>query len=192
MGVQPGDWFVVATGTDWIDMGETLAQRLLHSAVSRGRWTHAGVATRWVEPGRQVQPNGTVLLDPPPRLMIVEATPTGAVEVPWHWESHPHLWSTGTGLSTRPMAEKAHGYIGVGYSFADYGAIGLHALHVPAPGLKPFIASTRHMICSQLVDQCAVDAGVHLFDDGRWPGYVMPMDLGLLLESVISGREAGT
>ncbi len=30
------------------------------------------------------------------------------------------------------------------------------------------------MICSQLVDQSYQDAGVHLFSDGRWSGYVTP------------------
>ena len=33
------------------------------------------------------------------------------------------------------------------------------------------------MICSQLVDYCYLMAGVHLFNDGRWPGYVTPEDL---------------
>jgi hypothetical protein len=37
------------------------------------------------------------------------------------------------------------------------------------------------MICSQLVDQCYQDAGVHLFADGRWPGDVTPADLYRLI-----------
>ncbi|MFF4603388.1 hypothetical protein ACFY12_11645 [Streptomyces sp. NPDC001339] len=72
-------------------------------------------------------------------------------------------------------------YIGVPYSFLDYLAIAAHRFHVPVPGLRRYIASTRHMICSQLVDQCYLDAGVHLFADGRWPGYVTPMSLYQLL-----------
>ncbi|MGW1376276.1 hypothetical protein ACWD6P_18670 [Streptomyces sp. NPDC002446] len=68
-------------------------------------------------------------------------------------------------------------YVGVPYSFLDYLAIATHRLHLPVPGLRRYIASTRHMICSQLVDQCYLDAGVHLFADGRWPGYVTPMAL---------------
>jgi hypothetical protein len=40
------------------------------------------------------------------------------------------------------------------------------------------------MMCSQLADQCRADGGSHLFDDGRWPGYVTPLDIGLLLEGV--------
>jgi hypothetical protein len=69
----------------------------------------------------------------------------------------------------------------VGYSYLDYVALAFHSLHIPFPGLKNYIASTRHMTCSQLVDQAEKDAGVQLFKDGRWPGYVMPSDLGRLL-----------
>ncbi|MCZ1011626.1 hypothetical protein [Streptomyces lydicus] len=68
-------------------------------------------------------------------------------------------------------------YVGVPYSFLDYLAIATHRFHLPVPGLRRYVASTRHMICSQLVDQCYLDAGVHLFADGRWPGYVTPMAL---------------
>lgn len=72
-------------------------------------------------------------------------------------------------------------YVGVPYSFLDYAAIATHRFHLPVPGLRRYVASTRHMICSQLVDQCYQDAGVHLFADGRWPGYVTPMALYTLL-----------
>ncbi|MFJ6749321.1 hypothetical protein ACIQNI_14175 [Streptomyces sp. NPDC091266] len=74
-------------------------------------------------------------------------------------------------------------YVGVPYSFLDYAAIATHRLHLTVPGLRRYVAATGHMICSQLVDQCYQDAGVHLFDDGRWPGYVTPGALhGLLAE----------
>ena len=36
-------------------------------------------------------------------------------------------------------------------------------------------------VCSQLVDQAYLDAGIHLFDDGRLPGLVAPEDLADLL-----------
>lgn len=72
-------------------------------------------------------------------------------------------------------------YVGVPYSFLDYLAIAAHRFHLPVPGLRRYVASTRHMICSQLADQCYLDAGVHLFADGRWPGYVTPMALHHLL-----------
>jgi uncharacterized protein YycO len=72
-------------------------------------------------------------------------------------------------------------HVGVPYSFLDYAAIGAHRFRLPVPGLRRYVASTRHMICSQLVDQCYQDAGVHLFNDNRWPGYVTPEALYDLL-----------
>ena len=70
----------------------------------------------------------------------------------------------------------------VPYSWPDYGAIALHALRIPAPGLKAYIAGTSSMICSQYTDSAYADTSVHLFSDGRWPGFVTPGDLaGLLL-----------
>jgi hypothetical protein len=78
----------------------------------------------------------------------------------------------------------ARGYLGTPYSFADYAAIAAHRLHLPLPGLRRFVASSRHMLCSQLADQCFQDAGVQLFNDGRWPGFVTPGSLYDLL-----GRE---
>jgi hypothetical protein len=76
----------------------------------------------------------------------------------------------------------------VGYSGLDYGALALHALHVPAPGLREFIASTRSMICSQYVDAAYNYGGEHLFTNGRWAGYVKPGDLAGMLQSRITAQ----
>jgi hypothetical protein len=47
------------------------------------------------------------------------------------------------------------------------------------------LASTHELICSQLVDLCYSRAAVHLFDDGRWEGFVSPEDLrALLIEGI--------
>jgi hypothetical protein len=75
----------------------------------------------------------------------------------------------------------AHRYVGVPYSFADYLAIAVHRFHIPAPGLRRYVATSRHMICSQLVDRIYLDGGVRLFADNRWPGYVTPLALYNLL-----------
>jgi cell wall-associated NlpC family hydrolase len=63
------------------------------------------------------------------------------------------------------------------YSALDYLALATHRLHIPAPGLRSYISSTGHMICSQLVDEVYRRAGVQLFNDGRWPGFVTPGSL---------------
>jgi hypothetical protein len=188
--VQPGDLFVVEPGEhlfDWIERGEDLIDRkkLRQHPELTAKWGHVGIASRRLSNGQ---------------LMIVEAEPGGAVERPWHWCNRPHLWSTGilpgcpaagdAALRYAGYEKTAGGWVlpinahGVGYSFLDYQAIFLHANHIPFPGLKTYIESTRHMICSQLGDQARLDGGSHLFDDGRWPGYVTPLDIGLLLEGV--------
>jgi hypothetical protein len=95
------------------------------------------------------------------------------------------LWSTGkialTPAQRDAIVAAALRYLGTPYSFLDYAALAAHRLGVPAPGLRSYIASTGHVICSQYDDQCYADAGVHLFTDGRWPGYVTPADLAALV-----------
>lgn len=118
---------------------------------------------------------------------IVEAEPGGARETHMHYGSQNVLWSTGhislTVEQRRAIVSAAHGYIGTPYSAADYFAIAARRLSLGPliPGLRGYVASSKHMICSQLVDQCYSDAGVHLFKDGRWAGYVTPAALAGLL-----------
>ena len=111
---------------------------------------------------------------------LVEAEPGGARKR-LITEYDNILWSTGGQILTLSqsvdIANVAIGYIGVPYSFLDYTAIAAHRLDLPVPGLYNYIKTTKHMICSQLVDQCYHDAGVHLFTDDRWPGFVTPEDL---------------
>jgi hypothetical protein len=96
------------------------------------------------------------------------------------------LWSTGkislTADQRNMIVLNAMACKGIPYSAADYLALAAHRLHVPVPGLRDYIADSGHMICSQLVDWCYMRAGVHLFADGRWAGYVTPADLANLLE----------
>ncbi|WP_431679392.1 hypothetical protein [Kitasatospora sp. KL5] len=119
---------------------------------------------------------------------LVEAQPGGAELRPLSvYDRRSALWSSGrydlTDAQRAAIVAAARGYVGVGYSVADYFALAAHRFRLPVgPLIKNYVASSRHMICSQLVDQCYLDAGVHLFSDGRWPGYVTPADLaGLLL-----------
>jgi uncharacterized protein YycO len=121
-------------------------------------------------------------------MLIVEAEPGGARQrkiADWTCGYQQTEWSTGrvpvTAVQRGLICAAAARYVGTGYSGLDYLALAAHHLHLPAPGLKAYIASTGHQICSQLVDQVFLDAGVHLFADGRWPGYVMPSDLAALL-----------
>ncbi|HYS42698.1 MAG TPA: hypothetical protein VEM32_01850 [Geobacteraceae bacterium] len=119
---------------------------------------------------------------------MIESRPRGTgFQDAHHYDRTETLWSSDfldIPYSQRMMIIKAaRDYIGTSYSWEDYGALLLHRLNVPAPGLRQYIQSSKHMICSQLIDQCYQDAGVHLFDDNRWPGYVTPGDLWQLLKS---------
>lgn len=179
-GVKPGDWFVVNTGGDTsalIQFAEYLSDKA--SGVKDpeiSQWDHAGMCVN-------VKDDGTV--------MIAEAEPGGAKLTQWHYEDRPHIWSTG--IIDMPQGASAAawkytqpgpwGKKGVPYSDLDYVALTAHSLHIPIPGLQEFIKTSEHMICSQLVDRAAEDAGKHLFTDERWNGYVKPSDLGLLLTS---------
>lgn len=72
----------------------------------------------------------------------------------------------------------------VPYSALDYGYIAIRRrlkfLSFLLPWLKRLIATSNHMICSQLADAAADNAGWHLFADGRWIGDCTPGDLDLL------------
>ncbi|MEV4558345.1 hypothetical protein AB0K51_15330 [Kitasatospora sp. NPDC049285] len=124
---------------------------------------------------------------------LVEAQPGGAELRPLSvYDGYPTLWSTGrialTDEQRTAIVAAARHYIGTPYSAADYFALAAARLGRPiAPLLRRYVADSRHMICSQLVDQCYQDAGVHLFTDHRWPGYVTPADLANLLK----GQGAG-
>ncbi len=122
---------------------------------------------------------------------VVEAEPAGARERPLT----PHareLWSAGiiplTDDERRRIVVAAHRYaaLEVDYSFLDYLALAARRFRLPVPGLKTYIRSTGHMICSQLCDAAYQAAGVQLFADKRWNGYVTPADLAQMLS------EAGT
>jgi cell wall-associated NlpC family hydrolase len=158
---QPGDFAAVDTGGDvgaLIKIGEGL------NGEGFGEYAHALI---YIGGGQ-----------------IVEAQPGGARKRV-RGVQPGDLWSTGliplTGSQRTAIVRAAAGYVGTPYSFLDYWALAAHHFRLPAPGLRGFIQSSHHMICSQLVDQCYQDGGVRLFDDGRWPGYVTPKSLANLL-----------
>lgn len=108
---------------------------------------------------------------------IVEAEPSGARVVPLStymgyevlWIPCPQRYGAAVCAAARQFAADR-----VPYSWLDYGACGLHHLHIPAPGLRRYIETSKHMMCSQLADRAASLGGWKLFDDGRFDGYVTP------------------
>lgn len=105
---------------------------------------------------------------------IIEAEPGGARIVAFHYSLRNVIWLPCPAEYGDAVAREARELEGVPYSFLDYAALATHRLHIPAPGLRDYIADTGHMLCSQLCDEAARRGGWHLFHDGRWAGYVTP------------------
>lgn len=112
--------------------------------------------------------------------LLAEAEPGGARVMPLsEYDDCTVAWSTGH-FALKPeeaglICMAARSYVGTPYSFLDYGTIAAHRLRIWAPHLRAYVASTGHMICSQLVARCYYDAGRELFRG--WTGDVTPGDL---------------
>jgi cell wall-associated NlpC family hydrolase len=117
---------------------------------------------------------------------VVQAMPGGAELIPLEDASAPVIWSTGRIILTAAdrirIVSAARGLVGTPYSFLDYASIGLAHFRVRPRWVRDFVADSGHLICSQLVDEAYLRAGVRLFDDGRLPGDVTPGDLWWLLQ----------
>jgi hypothetical protein len=176
---QPGD-FVCVPVSGPVGIGITIGQWLDgdrfqfydHTAIYVGQPDEAGPYGYTVS----TYPNGKCR----------RALPVAAAQLPGS------LWSSGLitpgGGQRAGIVAWALAHQDVHYSFLDYGALVTHALHIPAPGLRGYINSTAHMICSQYVTAGFQANGVHLFPAGRWDGYVKPGDLAKLLQQLIANR----
>lgn len=137
---------------------------------------------------------GVQRVDPDGTVWIVEAMPNGARLIRnWHDPARTRWLLCPDGLRERMaslLRECARKK--VPYSFADYGALAAKRLHLPGSRfLKHYVETSKHMICSQLVDWCADNSGWHLFKDHRWEGYVPPCDLNRLWASLPADARAG-
>jgi hypothetical protein len=175
--VRPGDIAAVRTygwASDLIATGEEAAYWISSAERRRkrkqvGKWTHA------------------IFYMGGPEDLILEAESGGAQVRPFHYATKDVLWSAGRPALDLTPAQRAgamavgYRYKDVGYSFLDYEAVALHALGLKADWLKDYIASTKHWMCSALTDQCRLDLGSHLFTDERWPGFVDPLDIAIVI-----------
>jgi hypothetical protein len=112
---------------------------------------------------------------------VLQAMPGGAQIADMPDPEHI-LWSTGcfpplTGVQMALVPGIAAALKNTPYSALDYEALVAHRAHIPAPGLRAYIESTGHMICSQLADHVASLLGREVFTDLRWHGDVTPGDL---------------
>ena len=109
----------------------------------------------------------------------VEAMPSGAQMV-WPGVGYERI---GQGFVYARLPENvlrdAKKLVGTPYGWAQYAAIAALTLRggvvaKPTGVLARYVARSPAMICSQLVDEAYRRAGIHLFADGRPPGYVTP------------------
>jgi uncharacterized protein YycO len=121
---------------------------------------------------------------------IVEAELGGAKLSPLsEYASESIAWYHCPPERGQAITDVAMGYIGTPYSFMDYAALAALRFHLPiATLLRNYVATSKHMICSQYVDKCYQDVAeefndprLRLFQDGRKPGDVTPGDLYTLI-----------
>jgi hypothetical protein len=192
---QPGDFCCVPISGDigrGIEVGQYLASKLQHQPAELLPYEHAMV---YVGLADEAGPHGYTYSAYPKNGKQGD---TGKRALPCPPAQLPgSLWSSGLyDLTSGTRAGIVswcilHG--DVGYSFLDYDAIATRALHIPAPGLKTYIGSTGHLICSQYTDMSwSLGGNVQLFDDKRWPGYVTPWDLAAELLARVRQRDNST
>lgn len=112
---------------------------------------------------------------------IIEAEPGGArITALAEYDPRTIAWVRCPEKHRDAVAAAARALEATPYSFLDYAAIATHRLHVPAPGLRGFIESDHHLMCSALADLAAHRGGWALFTDGRWQGFVTPSEIAAL------------
>jgi hypothetical protein len=115
---------------------------------------------------------------PLPDGSILEAEPGGA-RIGNVSEYEDIYWceniATKYGDKLNDVAVAGMKYFGTPYSFLDYLAIAQRRLHLPTLGFRSYVASTGHLICSQLCARAYFDADCPLYTE--WTGYVTPLDL---------------
>lgn len=175
--VKPGDFFLVSFDGKNPNIGDP-KHWLMHGGFIRlGQWANGDGFSEFEHAGLYVG-NGK----------IIEAQNTGTAIADAHrYDGNETFWSSGiinpTDTQRAAICKAAYGYVGTPYSWPDYAALAAKRLHLGplVPGLKDYVADTKHMICSQVVDQCYQDGRYQLFNDKRWPGYVTPGSLYNLL-----------
>jgi uncharacterized protein YycO len=119
--------------------------------------------------------------------MVVQAMPSGAELIPLEEASPVVKWSTGliklTDQQREAIADEAYGLVGTPYSFLDYVSIALERLGIRPRWVLERVASSGHLICSQLVVEAYRRAGVDLFP-GKFPGDSTPGDIWKLLKNL--------
>jgi hypothetical protein len=129
---------------------------------------------------------------------VIEAQPGGA-----RWASLDHYLQPGQAVflvgwyelndsQIAGLQHEANRLIGTPYSFLDYLSLAALGVGIKLPLTRKRIASSGHLICSQLADYLLAYVNVPLFDDGRLPMDVTPGDLHIRWTEAVSARAVNT
>jgi len=149
----------------WISAGQALSG-------DASAWTHAFVVLD-ADTVIEAQPGGARLAPLAPYLALDRAV-------------FLHGWPRLDDVQVERLREEARRLVGTPYSFLDYLSLAALALDVRPAWLGRYVASTGHMICSQLVDHLMSQVGAHLFDDGRPSQDVTPGDIEIAYVRALS------
>jgi cell wall-associated NlpC family hydrolase len=161
------------------DFGLTRINGYAGGLIRVGQWLNGNGFSEF-EHAFIVLPDGKIIEAEPGGARIADLSEYDTVPTTFsHWNL--------TDVQRSDIGNRARQLEGIPYSALDYLALAAHRLHIPTPGLRGYIATSGHLICSQLVDECYARAGVHLFTDDRWPGYVTPGALRQVLTGPLGG-----
>jgi uncharacterized protein YycO len=118
-----------------------------------------------------------------PGGLIVEANPSGAAfgDIRQYPKARYNLHTVLPDETRERIWANAVAMVGTPYGWLDILAITLKRFHISIPWVDRRIQRQDRLICSQLVDLAYERADVHLFDDGRLPQNVRPVDLDNIL-----------
>lgn len=142
--------------------------------LTRSRQNHAGVC---LGDGRTVeaQAKGAVIKTEQDNARVIYGDRL-SLRIDWLDSIARPGGTTPTWANAR-IADEALKLVGTPYGFVDIAALALADLGWRQRWLERIVDRQHALICSQLVDQAYLNAGVHLFSDGRMPGRVDPGDL---------------
>ena len=153
------------------------------------RWSHAGIVLDADGTVLEAEPGGARianLSEYAGRPLLVSDAPVQERVARSLWKSKKQIDIEGIfrALVVREARKLGprDGKPGVPYSPVDYLALALLHLHLPSKWIRQRVETSHHLICSDLVDRVYMNAGIHLFDDGRLAGDVLPADLAAYAE----------
>ncbi|MFE9525122.1 hypothetical protein [Streptomyces sp. NPDC006631] len=118
-----------------------------------------------------------------PGGLIVEANPSGAAfgHITQYPNARFNLHTVLPDETRERIWDNAVALVGTPYGWLDILAITLKRFHISIAWVDRRIQRQDRLICSQLVDLDYQRSGVTLFDDGRLPQNVRPVDLDNIL-----------